>query len=53
MIVFYKQLMKVLQFLISDLEVVMEHLFAVEQICAGLAQIAQVYLHRDRKKNTE
>ena len=29
---------------VSDLEVVMEHLFAVEQIRAGLAQITQVYL---------
>lgn len=50
MIVIYKPLMKVLSFTISNLEVVMEHLFAVEQIRAGLAQIAQVYLHRDGKK---
>lgn len=28
----------------------MEHLFAVEQIRARLAQIAQVYLHRYGKK---
>lgn len=32
----------------------MEHLFAVEQVRAGLAQITQVYLRGgDGKKNTE
>lgn len=46
--------MKVEQFLVSDLEVVMKHLLAVEQVRAGLAQITQVYLHGgDGKKNTE
>lgn len=31
---------------VSDLEVVMKHLFAVEQMGAGLAQITKVYLKR-------
>lgn len=38
-------------FLVSDLEVVMKHLLAVEQVSAGLAQITQVYL-QGGKKNT-
>lgn len=37
----------------SYLEVVMEHLLAVEQVCTGLAQITQIYLHREGNKNIE
>lgn len=46
--------MRIVKFLLSDLEVVMKHLLAVEQIRAGLTQITQVYLcGGDGKKNTE
>lgn len=39
---------------LSDLEVVMQHLLAVEQIRAGLTQITQVHLQRgDREMHTE
>ncbi len=36
--------------LVSNLEVVMKHLLAVEQIRAGLAQITQVHLHRTQRE---
>lgn len=37
--------MKSYDWLVSNLEVVMKHLLAMEQIRAGLAQVAQIYLH--------
>lgn len=30
-----------------------QHLLAVQQVCAGLAQVAQVYLQREKGRMTE